>query len=86
MHLAAPPILENFMRACGSQVEELFFRGTADLSEVFSLAPKLYEVVWEPHSMQAKPGLTISAALSPAASHEKLELFIVKGILDTSEY
>jgi hypothetical protein len=78
--------VETFLKACGSRVEELDFKGFANFADVFSNAPNLREVQWDPWSLHAKYHLALAAAFSPSAAHEKLERFTLKRIPDAREY
>jgi hypothetical protein len=79
------PIVEKFLEACGSLVEELEFDGSANFAEVFIHAPNLRDLRWEPRSSHGKDSLTIAATLSLSATHAKLQRFIVKGILESGK-
>ncbi|KAF8530004.1 hypothetical protein JB92DRAFT_3139371 [Gautieria morchelliformis] len=76
---ARPPI-DAFMAACGAQVEELHFSGTADFASLFWHAPKLRLLRWGPMHSQRRCREEIAAAFENFGSHATLQKLKLAGL------
>jgi len=80
---ASIPTVENFLKACGSHVEELDVKGLVNFAEVFENVPNLRKVLWDPQSMHSSHSLILDTAFNSSAGHENLEQLTLQRVPDS---
>ena len=83
---AQSPVLEDFLEAYGSLIEEVTFAGTAAFGEVFLHAPNLRRLQWDPRDRDIGDAEMIENSFSRSDTHKRLQKIVLLGVYSASEY